>query len=244
MPRARIIPVILVLSQIFGCAEEVVFRSVPAGARVLVDGSEVGATPTTFKTRQVVPRSYRLEYPGFAAVEGTLIPHLAGGRLVGAIFTLGIVAMCRPLYYYEPNPVDVTFGTGVRAVTVPLQLYNLKTTDSGTGRCDPAGQCVVTFASGLSCTGQSVRTNEGTTVTQATTGTAQGFGGGGGFAAAGSSISSGKAVQNTQHGAVLFQCPDGLIDCSFTADAFGPSGFGECTDAHGTRYRLLFLAPQ
>jgi hypothetical protein len=93
-----------VLSQVFGCAEEVLFRSTPNGARVLVDGSEVGTTPTTFKTRKVVPRSYRVEYPGFPAVEGMLVPHLAGGRVAGAIFTLGIVAMCRPLYYYEPIP--------------------------------------------------------------------------------------------------------------------------------------------
>ena len=111
-----------------GCAERVLFRSAPPGAKVFVDDTYVGDTPTHFSTRSVVLRTYRVEMQGYPPVEGALEPHLAGGRVVGAIFTLGIVAMARPMYYYTPNPVDVTFGTGnIIATRSTIKLYNLAT---------------------------------------------------------------------------------------------------------------------
>lgn len=36
--------------------------------------------------------------------------------------------------------------------------------------------------------------------------------------------------------------PDFLIDCSLTLDAFGPTGFGDCTNGRGDKFRLMFLA--
>jgi len=137
-----------------GCSEEVLFRSSPPAARVSVDDVYIGDTPTHFTTHQVIPRTYRVEMQGYPPVEGQLEPHLAPGRVIGAIFTLGIVALARPMYYYRPNPVDVTFGTGsIISARSIAKLYNLATGDVAVGSCDVNGNCVVTFPSGISCPG-------------------------------------------------------------------------------------------
>lgn len=242
-----------------GCAEKVQFRSVPAGAKVYVSDNYVGDTPTIYATRDVVDRPYRVEKEGFKE-EGILRARLAGGRVVGAIFTLGIVAAARPLHYYIPNPVDVTLGPGTapspRAIA---KLYDLKTSEIAEGSCNERGVCTVTFSSGRVCSGDSVRENQG--VARSAQGSATvggsvggwnygsalggGYGGGWGGSYGGKSegAATGREVATSQHGVAMLQCPDLLIDCSLTLDAFGPTGHGDCTDPKGGKYRLMLLPP-
>lgn len=113
----RWIPILLVGIAAAGCTETVVFRSMPPGARVFVDDSDIGSTPAEFSTRDVVPRTYRLEIEGYAPQTGNLTPRVGGGRVVGAVFTLGLVAIIRPVHYYVENPVDVFFADSKIIVT-------------------------------------------------------------------------------------------------------------------------------
>jgi len=212
-----------------GCAERVVFKSTPSGAKVFVSNEYVGDTPTEFSTGDVTLRPYRIELGGFPPVEGALVPHLAPGRVAGAVFTLGILAAIRPMYYYTDDPIDVTLGSTVK-------LYDLQTNEVASGTCYNNGQCVVTFPGGM-CSGEVVRTNEGTTVVRsgASAGPVDPY------AASAAAASTGREVQNSQRGVAMFRCPDFLLDCSLTLDAFGPTGFGDCTNARGDKFRLMFL---
>jgi hypothetical protein len=214
-----------------GCAEQVLFKSTPSSAKVFVSDGYVGDTPTVFSTRDVIIRPYRIELSGFPAVQGALIPHLAAGRVAGAVFTLGILALIRPMYYYTDGPIDVLICSTVK-------LYDLSANEVATGICDANGRCAVTFPNGMQCSGATVRANEGTTSVPpgASDGSVDPD------AASGAAASTGRQVQNSQRGVAMFQCPDSLIDCSLTLDAFGPTGFGDCTNARGDRFRLMFLA--
>ena len=66
-----------------------------------------------YETRDVEPLTYRIEKAGLPPAEGVVDARLAPGRLIGTIFTLGIVAACRPLRYFTPNPLDVQLGPPV-----------------------------------------------------------------------------------------------------------------------------------
>ena len=213
-----------------GCAERVVFKSTPSSAKVFVSNEYVGDTPTEFSTGDVTLRPYRIELDGFPPVEGALVPNLAPGRVVGAVFTLGILALARPMYYYTDYPIDVTFGSTVK-------LYNLKTNEVASGTCNNNGQCVVTFPAGMRCSGEAVRMNEGETSVRS----GASPGSVGPDVASAAAASTGREVQNNQRGVAMFHCPDFLIDCSLTLDAFGPTGFGDCTNGRGDKFRLMFL---
>ncbi len=54
-----------------GKTQEVSFSSDPPGAVVLVDGANVGTTPTTVKLTRHDPHSVRIEKPGYIAYELT-----------------------------------------------------------------------------------------------------------------------------------------------------------------------------
>ena len=84
------------------CSERVTFESRPSGAKVYVGDMYVGETPTIYSTRDVTSRSYRVEKAGYPEAVGTLQARVAPGRIVGAIFTLGILAAARPMLYYDP----------------------------------------------------------------------------------------------------------------------------------------------
>lgn len=242
------------------CAEVVTIRSIPPGAKVYVDGEYVGETPTKFATRQVIDRSYRVEKDGYEE-EGTLRARLAPGRVVGTVFTLGIVAAARPLHYYIPNPLDVTLGPASGAAPSPratAKLYDLKTSAIAEGSCNESGFCTVTFSSGRVCSGDSVRENQGVARSAQGSAAVGGYAGGwnygsaaGGYAGGwggsyggrSEGTATGHEVATSQHGVAMLQCPDVLIDCSLTLDIFGPTGHGDCSDSKGGKYRLMLLPP-
>lgn len=100
--------VVLLVVLLSGCAERARIASVPSGARVFIEGSEVGVTPyiLTVGRSKIRDIPYRIELEGYRPVEGTLRRGVAPGRVFGAIFTVGILYIFRsPLYIQSTNPV-------------------------------------------------------------------------------------------------------------------------------------------
>ena len=108
-----------------GCAESVLIKSYPAGAKAYIDGQIIGTTPTgtQIPRGQVgAPHTWRVEYRNCEAAEGSLQTGVAGGRITGYIFTLGILAIFRGPYYYLPVDAVLTGGdceTGKASSTQP-----------------------------------------------------------------------------------------------------------------------------
>lgn len=96
-----------------GCSEYVSIKSYPGGAKAYVDGVAIGTTPATtaIPRKQVgLPHTWRVEFRNCDAAEGQLETGVAGGRIVGYIFTAGILAAFRGPYYYRP--VDAILNGG------------------------------------------------------------------------------------------------------------------------------------
>lgn len=87
-----------------GCSESTRIQTSPPGARVYVDNVLVGVAPTVFTTSRAElskPHMCRAELDGYAPAEEPLRTTLAVGRLIGAIFTLGIVYAFRSPYAFR-----------------------------------------------------------------------------------------------------------------------------------------------
>ena len=87
-----------------GCVEYLTVKSVPSGAKLYINDSLVGATPYD-GTREgsCDAFSYRLEKEGFRDTTGIVGRgedcEISRGRVVAAIFTLGILGVLNPPYY-------------------------------------------------------------------------------------------------------------------------------------------------
>jgi hypothetical protein len=108
MKATRRIGVIALSVAMVGCAESTVVRSYPPGAKLYVNDHFKGITPVVL----TVPRSefagenfrVRLEYEGYATAEEKLQKRVCGGRIVGGVFTLGIVLLFkRPTCFASPQ---------------------------------------------------------------------------------------------------------------------------------------------
>lgn len=242
----------ILVSQI-GCAERLVIRSNPPGAQVILDGQASGTTPMVYSTRDPKPMTYRIELEGLPPAEGEITTRLGPGRLVGAIFTLGIVAACRPLQYFVPNPLDVDLG-GASAQAPPvalLRLYNVKSASVLSGECTRENRtCWIMLQSGERCAGDYIRENQGTTTQTTTNQNTGGYGvtyvpgvgvGSVGYQQRNSVVGQGVAVANVTQGVAVLRCQRTIIDCKLTLDAFGMQGHGECTDTQGQAYRATLL---
>ncbi|MDX2171205.1 MAG: hypothetical protein SF182_29320 [Deltaproteobacteria bacterium] len=96
-----------------GCAEWAVFKSYPAGGEVTLDGQVVGTTPMRVqiaRSQVTDPHSWRIAYRNCEVATGMLQTDLAPGRIVGYVFTLGILALFRGPDYI--HPVDVALHGG------------------------------------------------------------------------------------------------------------------------------------
>jgi hypothetical protein len=103
MSVSRLIVVVLVAAT--GCAHRTRIESVPSGASVYVANAYVGTTPLLYSTpatdlEENVP--VRLERPGHASVEDTLKTGIQAKRIVGGVFTLGLVPLFKWPHTYEP----------------------------------------------------------------------------------------------------------------------------------------------
>ena len=94
-----------------GCTESVMFRSLPPGATVTVNNQIIGNTPVEFSTPSKSlgqePFRYRIEADGYRPVEGVLKEYVGGGRVVGCVFTFGILSAFRSVKTFGDRPVEV-----------------------------------------------------------------------------------------------------------------------------------------
>lgn len=96
-----------------GCAESVLIKSAPPGAKAFVDGKYIGSTPAVTEIPRgevTADHQWRVEFRNCEPAEGMLHRGIAGGRIVGYIFTAGFTAIFRGPYYFVD--VDVPLGGG------------------------------------------------------------------------------------------------------------------------------------
>lgn len=114
-PLARCIAVVAVatLSLSSGCAEYVAINSAPQGAKAYVDGEFIGTTPawTYIPRSQVGPNhTYEVSSSNCDPAEGTIPVYVASGRVVGYIFTVGLLALFKGPYYFSQVDVELQGG--------------------------------------------------------------------------------------------------------------------------------------
>lgn len=106
------------VANVAACAESTTVRSFPSGAKLYVNNEYVGTTPATV----VIPRSkwsdapsYRVELDGYEPAEGRFATTIGGGRVTGAVFTVGLSALFkRPstfaqdeyVFNLSPSPIS------------------------------------------------------------------------------------------------------------------------------------------
>ena len=102
------------------------FRTDGASARVYLDGEYVGDTPLDLDVpcNQVTDRQYRIERESCTPAVGTLNARLAGGRVVGAVFTLGISLLVKCPNYFVP--VNLTLDCGGYPANRPVATDDLR----------------------------------------------------------------------------------------------------------------------
>jgi hypothetical protein len=96
---------VMALTLLCGCAESVSIRSGPSGAKVFVDNQPAGTTPMHYELPRSAldePHTVMVEKDGYQPASATMKTRLAKGRVTGAFFTLGILALFRSMYYVEP----------------------------------------------------------------------------------------------------------------------------------------------
>ena len=96
-----------------GCAESVLIKSYPAGAKAYLDDQYIGTTPAYSE----IPRSevseqhtYRVSHRDCDPAEGNLQTAIAGGRVAGYIFTVGLTAIFQGPRYFLPVDVELLGG--------------------------------------------------------------------------------------------------------------------------------------
>jgi PEGA domain len=103
--KSRSVVVAILFIGLAGCSESVVLRSAPPGATVSVGDKPLGMTPVVFKVPRSELKAYtvHIRKAGYEPVDDVLTTRVAPGRMVGAIFTLGIVYIFRsPTYLVQP----------------------------------------------------------------------------------------------------------------------------------------------
>ncbi len=96
----RMLRFVLVMSILdtAGCAETTAIRTYPTGTSIVVNGLLIGTGPLEYRiSRTQIPTGgifhYRAERAGYRPVEGEFRTRVAGGRVAGSIFTLGILLL-------------------------------------------------------------------------------------------------------------------------------------------------------
>jgi hypothetical protein len=100
MNRSPMIALLATCIAIAGCAESTLVRSYPPGARAYLNGQPKGITPIVL----TVPRpqfdketfQVRVEHEGYQSEERTLTTQRCAGRVVGGVFTFGILLLFKP----------------------------------------------------------------------------------------------------------------------------------------------------
>jgi hypothetical protein len=117
------------LSVLGGCTEYATIRSGPSGASVTVDGKPAGKTPLQYGVPRSAldePHTVYIQLEGYEPAAATLKKGLAKGRVTGAVFTLGILAVFRSMHYIEPvfvqlRPIEPPLADRDRALGEALR---------------------------------------------------------------------------------------------------------------------------
>ena len=95
------------------CSETVLIKGYPPGAKAYVDGEFIGTTPAYTK----IPRdevsnkhTWRVDFRNCDPIEGPLVTRVAAGRIVGYVFTAGILAIFKSPRSFLPVDVALTGG--------------------------------------------------------------------------------------------------------------------------------------
>lgn len=89
------------LTVLSGCSESVLIRSNPPDAEVFIDGEPRGTTPIVYVVErdQLKEQTLLLRKRNYQPMEDRIQLRLARGRVVGAVFTLGLLYAFRSPYY-------------------------------------------------------------------------------------------------------------------------------------------------
>ncbi len=219
-----------------GCSETLTIRSEPSQARVLLNGIDVGETPLRYRTRNVRPLHYKVTKDDYPSVEGDIRTRVARGRVIGAVFTLGIVAIARPIRTFVPREIDVYLGPQQPPLAL-LNLYDVASATALSGECEiPKGNCWLSSPSGETCVGEYVREIEGKTSVR---GSAGAIAASTGVTIAAAGVSAGAEVENLNRGAAVFRCSDWIAECDLVIGTFAAEGHGTCKDTNGVEYKLM-----
>ncbi len=86
-------------------------RTIPPGAKLSVNGNYVGVTPVDFTVSRheinTGPLDYRLEADGYAPADGQFPVVVSAGRIVGTVFTAGILAAFKGFHVFEHDDMTV-----------------------------------------------------------------------------------------------------------------------------------------
>ena len=217
-----------------GCSEHLYLQSRPSGAKLWIDGVEVGITPFDYKSRSPQPLVYRMEKAGYPPVEGEVTTATAGGRVTGAIFTLGILAIVRPMRYFVPYEVDAYLGPD-QPPTVLMSLYHVASASVLKGECDTAGGKCWIERGGRQCPGEYVQESTGSRYKGASVSTVASAH----HSAVIGNVGASEVTLNKTEGAAVFRCSGWMAECAFTAASGDSEGHGECKDSAGKRYKLM-----
>ena len=108
MRASRAVGIVVLCSTLVACSESTVVRSYPPGAKLYMNGHFEGLTPIVYTASRGeyskgVFRA-RLEREGYAPLEENLRIGVCGGRIAGAIFTVGIVFLFKgPTCFRSPQ---------------------------------------------------------------------------------------------------------------------------------------------
>ncbi|WOO41735.1 PEGA domain-containing protein [Rubellicoccus peritrichatus] len=94
-----------------GATQEVAVKTFPAGATVMLDGEDIGRTPTEIELSRKIPHRVILKKEGYKTIDATIAPvkNEAGQGYV----RFGLMDDAGLYYDLDPNPVEINLVPAV-----------------------------------------------------------------------------------------------------------------------------------
>ncbi|MBX3026974.1 PEGA domain-containing protein [bacterium] len=94
-----------------GCGTQTLsLKTYPPGAKATINGKFVGITPVDYQLPEdsgAKQYTYKVEKENYEAADGVFTRRVAPGRIVGAVFTAGILLIFRSVTYFPPAEVEL-----------------------------------------------------------------------------------------------------------------------------------------
>lgn len=91
----------------FSCSEATRINTFPQGARVSINGRDLGEAPVKFSVKSWSARQqayhYRAEKPGYLTKEGYIEPHLSIGRIIAAATSSCMTCAFHGFYEFDED---------------------------------------------------------------------------------------------------------------------------------------------